>query len=228
MLVWITGLCAANCVPNNVRIREDLAWNEYNPSPSTHTCEQYDKDKTYHYEESGNGIHLATTCAPEMFCGGKMSGWIKGRHPKNNNNKETASVCVHRDGDCCKREYEVEIKNCGGKFYYKFKDDIDCVPKIRICTSRGPGKPSLINYINYIYICYISVPCIGDGGGGGGGDNISMFLLLIISFFKWSQLLHVIVIRAKMGEHALSVQDIITPVNARNLIQDRTAKPVRN
>ena len=88
------------------------------------------------YEFYGaGGTQIPTTCTKENRCGGRMSGWLSGKHPDVEDGVVTRQLCFSYNGDCCYHNVSISVRQCFGNYIYKF-------PKFtgyfqgRVCTEK--------------------------------------------------------------------------------------------
>ena len=67
------------------------------------------------------GSQLADSIVPTSHCGTQATGWLNGAHPVTLGENVIRQVCFHWDGNSCWMNTDVEIKQCGGFYIYKFK-----------------------------------------------------------------------------------------------------------
>ena len=67
------------------------------------------------------GSQLADSIVPTHHCGTLATGWLNGAHPVFLGENVTRQVCFHWDGNSCNWNTDVDIKQCGGFYIYKFK-----------------------------------------------------------------------------------------------------------
>ena len=79
------------------------------------------------------GSQLADSIVPTSHCGTHATGWLNGAHPVFLGENVTRQVCFHWGSDSCFIITDVEIKQCGGFYIYKFK----AVP---ICALKYCGQ----------------------------------------------------------------------------------------
>lgn len=72
-----------------------------------------------------------------MRCGAKAPGWLKDGHPKVAEGVATRTVCYHWEDDCCYYKNDIQVKNCGRYFVYKF--EMPPAYNLRYC-GNGKGK----------------------------------------------------------------------------------------
>ena len=62
-------------------------------------------------------------------------GWLNGTHPTISEETVERSVCFNFNGDFCKNQTDIKIKNCGSYFLYYLKDVIiDWPYNYRYCS----------------------------------------------------------------------------------------------
>nr|XP_058957642.1 oncoprotein-induced transcript 3 protein-like [Pocillopora verrucosa] len=64
---------------------------------------------------------MATYCIPKGSCNSRAVGWIDGNHPSEAYQLVSATVCFHRNSNCCAWSRPVQIRNCSGYYIYKLK-----------------------------------------------------------------------------------------------------------
>ena len=67
------------------------------------------------------GSQLADSIVPKYHCGTNLPGWLNGAHPVTLGENVIRQVCFHFSGDSCYLTKDVEIKQCGGFYIYKFQ-----------------------------------------------------------------------------------------------------------
>ena len=67
------------------------------------------------------GRMMATYCIPKGSCNSRAVGWIDGNHPSEAYQLVSATVCFHRNSNCCAWSRPVQIRNCSGYYIYKLK-----------------------------------------------------------------------------------------------------------
>lgn len=88
------------------------------------------------------GVAMPTKCVDKMRCGAEAPGWLRDKHPKVNQGVVTRKVCYHWGGDCCFYKNDIQVKNCGDFFVYKFEK-----PPASYLRYCGNGKGNHILYI---------------------------------------------------------------------------------
>ena len=87
-----------------------------------------DGDSWYRFKEPA-GIQLADSIVPKFHCGTNAAGWLNGAHPVVLGENVIRQVCFNYEGNSCRWNTEVEIKNCGRYYLYKFKSAPYCALK---------------------------------------------------------------------------------------------------
>ena len=67
------------------------------------------------------GSQLADSIVPTSHCGTHATGWLNGAHPVFLGENVTRQVCFHWNSNSCMWNTDVDIKQCGGFYIYKFK-----------------------------------------------------------------------------------------------------------
>ena len=99
--------------------------------------EQWDVDLSGWYRFQGAaGDRMAESCVPFERCGGMASGWLKGGHPKEGNGVVQRKVCfswLSGSNACCKWSLEIDVRNCGPFYVYRFRSAADVGESARYC-----------------------------------------------------------------------------------------------
>jgi len=82
-------------------------------------------DSWYRFQEPA-GTQLADSIVPKSHCGAGGTGWLNGAHPVVLGENVIRKVCFSWIGTSCTWNANVEIKNCGGYYLYKFKETPVC------------------------------------------------------------------------------------------------------
>lgn len=83
------------------------------------------------------GVVMSTKCVDTMRCGAKAPGWLFDGHPRVAEGVVIRTVCYHWADDCCYYKNDIQVKNCGGYFVYKFERPP--ASNLRYC-GNGTGK----------------------------------------------------------------------------------------
>jgi len=84
------------------------------------------------------GVVMSTKCVDTMRCGAKAPGWLFDGHPRVAEGVVIRTVCYHWADDCCYYKNDIQVKNCGGYFVYKFERPP--ASNLRYC-GNGTGPP---------------------------------------------------------------------------------------
>ena len=103
------------------------------------------------------GVAMPTKCVDKMRCGAEAPGWLRDKHPKVNQGVVTRKVCYHWGGDCCFYKNDIQVKNCGDFFVYKFER-----PPASYLRYCGNGKGNHILYIQMDCVAVISKSVFDD------------------------------------------------------------------
>jgi len=79
------------------------------------------------------GTRMPTACPPVFTCGGDAPGWLNGGHPTVADGKVTRQVCFHWILGCCTSSTNIEVRNCGSFYVYRFSAPPTCF--LRYCGS---------------------------------------------------------------------------------------------
>jgi hypothetical protein len=83
------------------------------------------------------GTQLSTTCVPRIHdtnnlkCRTHVVSWLNGAHPSVGDGKVTRTVCFSWNSNCCWRQRDIEVINCGFFYIYKFGPTPGC--SLRYC-----------------------------------------------------------------------------------------------
>ncbi|XP_072894602.1 uncharacterized protein [Hemitrygon akajei] len=72
----------------------------------------------YRFNSSG-GWKIPETVVPQGRCSGEYSGWLKGSHPKVEEEEVTRTICFTVGENTCYWRREIRVKNCSGYFVYR-------------------------------------------------------------------------------------------------------------
>ena len=85
-----------------------------------------DKTENGWFRLDGAAGSQMPTDAPEIYsCGTDAPGWLKGVHPKVEDEIVSRDVCFHWLGEPCNWSVEVQVRNCGEFYVYKLPDPPD-------------------------------------------------------------------------------------------------------
>jgi len=79
------------------------------------------------------GTRMPTSCPPKSRCGTLGTGWLNGVHPTVADGKATRQVCFHYWSSCCRWSTNIEVRNCGSFYVYRFSGTPVC--NLRYCGS---------------------------------------------------------------------------------------------
>ncbi|KXJ18031.1 Fibropellin-1 [Exaiptasia diaphana] len=96
--------------------RRDRAMNVY--TSGVNRCDQWDISKGWYRFEGGAGTAIATKCPSLYSCGTFHPGWMKGTHPSQAE-VVTRQACYVVSGNCCGRNNNIRVRNCGGFYVYE-------------------------------------------------------------------------------------------------------------
>ncbi|XP_020628523.1 pancreatic secretory granule membrane major glycoprotein GP2-like isoform X1 [Orbicella faveolata] len=76
---------------------------------------------------------MPTSCPPKFRCNTNAPGWLNGGHPTVADGKVTRQVCFHWVSKCCWKTTNIEVRNCGSFYVYRFSGTPTC--NLRYCGS---------------------------------------------------------------------------------------------
>lgn len=76
---------------------------------------------------------MPTSCPPRHSCGTDAPGWLDGTHPTVAEDIVTRRVYFRRVSVCRKRSIEIEVKNCGSFYVYRFNGTPNGRCNLRYC-----------------------------------------------------------------------------------------------
>jgi len=79
------------------------------------------------------GTRMSTSCPPTYRCDTGAAGWFNGGHPTVADGKVTRQVCFHDNSNCCYWSTNIEVRNCGSFYVYRFSGTPVC--NLRYCGS---------------------------------------------------------------------------------------------
>ena len=97
----------------------------------TYLCD--DKVSGWYRFEGAAGIRMPTSCPPIDRCNTAATGWLNGGHPTVADGKVTRQVCFHWNSNCCNWSTNIEVRNCGSFYVYRFSGTPTC--QLRYCGS---------------------------------------------------------------------------------------------
>ena len=94
-----------------------------------HQCDS-NLDGWYRFQGAA-GTRMPTSCPPEHRCNTYATGWLNGGHPTVADGKVTRQVCFHYFSKCCWQSTNIEVRNCGSFYVYRFSGTPHC--ELRYC-----------------------------------------------------------------------------------------------
>ena len=85
----------------------------------------------YRFQEPA-GTKMVTTCPPDNRCDANFPVWLSGDHPTVAEGTVQRKVCILRDGNCCYKSVNIQVKNCSSYYIYKLLDPGSC--NTRYCS----------------------------------------------------------------------------------------------
>lgn len=99
-------------------------------------CDYKLKADWYRFDgKAGNAI--ANKCVPAFHCGTLAPGWMEGSHPTVGEGVVRRRACFNQFNNCCNKNIEVKVRNCGSFFVYKLLAAPSC--QLRYC-GNGQGE----------------------------------------------------------------------------------------
>ena len=109
-------------------------YNESDASPdcddSTVAGDWIGGDAWYRFADPA-GSQLADSIVPTHHCGTHATGWLNGTHPVTLGENVIGQVCFHWSDNPCRWNTDVEIKQCGEFYIYKFTAASTC--RLKYC-----------------------------------------------------------------------------------------------
>ena len=110
---------------------------DYNGSDASPSCDDSNVegdwiggDAWYRFADPA-GSQLADSIVPTYHCGTHATGWLNGTHPVTLGENVISQVCFHWSDNPCRWNTDVEIKQCGGFYIYKFTAASTC--RLKYC-----------------------------------------------------------------------------------------------
>ena len=75
------------------------------------------------------GTRLSESATEAYHCNTGETGWLNGVHPEMEEGTVTRSVCFTKNGDTCRYQAEIQVRNCGSYFLY-------FLPDVGLCALR--------------------------------------------------------------------------------------------
>jgi len=79
------------------------------------------------------GTRMPTSCPPVDRSDTFATGWLNGGHPTVADGKITRQACFHWNSNCCTWSTNIEVRNCGSFYVYRFSGTPTC--SLRYCGS---------------------------------------------------------------------------------------------
>ena len=88
---------------------------------SKYGTDQCDRELSGWYRISGKaGDRMPDSCTLSSRCGTAATGWFKGAHPTVADGVVQRKACFSWQGACCRWSTNINVRNCGGFYVYKF------------------------------------------------------------------------------------------------------------
>lgn len=93
------------------------------------------KGSSWYRFDGPGGTRIPEKIAERYHCNTYAPGWLNGTHPTISEETVERRVCFNFNGDFCKIQTDIQIKNCGSYFLYYLKDvTIDWPYNYRYCS----------------------------------------------------------------------------------------------
>ena len=80
---------------------------------------------------------MPTTPPPIKSCGTLAPGWLKGKHPSEDDGRVTRKVCYNWKNKICRWNNNIRVTNCGDYFVYELTKPPTC--RLRYCGVNQGG-----------------------------------------------------------------------------------------
>eukprot|EP00088_Acartia_fossae_P025606 TRINITY_DN26429_c0_g1_i1.p1 TRINITY_DN26429_c0_g1~~TRINITY_DN26429_c0_g1_i1.p1 ORF type:complete len:163 (-),score=7.65 TRINITY_DN26429_c0_g1_i1:23-490(-) len=89
-----------------------------------------------------DAVEMPEVSAGNNHCGGRISGYLKSKHPEEPGEQVAATYCFEVVGEPCGTKYTGRVTNCGDYFVYYLKE-LNC--DLRYCGTASTTKPEKSN-----------------------------------------------------------------------------------
>ena len=143
-----TDLMPAECT-GYVELNEaERYWKQ---STGNFSCDNLIESGKWYRFTGAAGRMMATYCIPKGSCNSRAVGWIDGNHPSEAYQLVSATVCFHRNSNCCAWSRPVQIRNCSGYYIYRLQKTVFCLN--RYCGVNGMYLFFYVSCITSVFSC---------------------------------------------------------------------------